>query len=99
MRGSVYMQIFNPCKKCIVQACCNTSCEDYHKHESFKDLLLYIPHMIAGFFSHIISEIKWMLRGEPIFIQFLITLLLICQGFSLVLCVGLGWALVYAVFS
>ena len=37
------MIILNPCRKCIVQACCTTVCDDYSKWmitvEGFKEIL------------------------------------------------------------
>jgi len=83
------MHIFNPCNKCLIKVCCSTECNEHYQYTVTRNQLTYIPNLIRDMYNSIYREIKWMYRGEPIFIKFWLTLLLIAQGFNLVILIGL----------
>jgi len=73
--------IFNPCKKCIVQACCSQPCNDRgdyiwlrERTRSKLNKLKQMPKKIAkGIYDHF----KLMYSGEPFIVRVLMTMMYI----------------------
>lgn len=82
------LQYSNPCKKCLIQACCSELCFIYFQHISFKNKLLHIPRKIASFFD-------WTYKNEPPFIKILLSIMLTFWLFAVGMVIWLIGAFLY----
>jgi len=87
--GISSMRITNPCKKCLVQACCKYQCEEAYKYEVFRNMLAYIPDIIKRFFRLAIRDVKFTFRDEPLLIRIMLVMLIICQVLNIIIIIGL----------
>ena len=97
------MHIFNPCKKCIIQAACTVICEPKTKHDALYDKVIYalkyIPISLINAWLYIVKQIKFILSDEPFPIQVLLTLLIMCELLVITLCVQIVILLFKVIFQ
>jgi hypothetical protein len=95
--------IFNPCKKCIVQACCSQTCTDKSDHIYLKmklrsklNKLKQMPKNIA---KDIYDHFHFMYKGEPFIIRVLMTMVYILVTVEIVLIVFMTKGLIKTIFN